>query len=164
MYDNLSKSADGALRLRPIRAEDETFLRAVYASTRDEEMQLTPWNEAQREAFITMQFTAQHQHYHSRFPDAAYETIEWSGEPAGRRYVLREPDQMRILDLTLLPEYRNAGIGTQLIEALMAEAAGSRRPLRIYVETFNRSQRLFARLGFVPVENDGVNALLEWRS
>jgi len=150
--------------LRPAGPEDMDFLRRVYASTRAEELALTNWDEAQRAAFINHQFIAQHQYYHTEFPEAAYEIILLDGEPIGRRYVLRDGPQMRILDITLLPEHRGAGIGTALMRELMEEAAQTGRHLRIYVENFNRSQSLFARLGFVVVEEDGFLWLWEWRS
>jgi predicted GNAT family acetyltransferase len=66
------------------------------------------------------------------------------------------------MDITLLPEFRNNGSGTTLIKDLMNEAAASRRPLRIYVENFNPSLRLFNRLGFKNVDEQGMHLLMEW--
>lgn len=150
--------------LRAVVPEDRSFLIAVYGSTREDELKLVPWDEGQRQAFIEMQFAAQDSFYRETYPHAAYEVITIDGEPVGRLYVLRLADQIRIMDITLLPNFRNAGIGTPLIENLMTEAAGSGRPLRIFVERVNRSFGLFERLGFVSIEVGDVNDLLEWRS
>jgi len=79
----------------------------------------------------------------------------------GRLYVLREKDKIRILDITILPEHRGAGVGTSLLRPLLEEADQSKRSVQIYVETFNPSQRLFQRLGFKPIAEEGVNLLLE---
>jgi RimJ/RimL family protein N-acetyltransferase len=157
--------ADDARRitLRQVQPEDEAFLREAYASTRAEELALTNWDDAQREAFINMQFAAQQQHYRSRYPDAEHQIILANGQPVGRIYVDRRPQEIRILDITLLPEHRDLGIGTPLVEALIAEAAQSARRVSIYVESYNRSQRLFARLGFSPIEDNGIQVLMEWR-
>jgi len=84
------------------------------------------------------------------------------GEPIGRIYIHRDTDRINILDVTILPKYRNTGIGTNLIQTL-AEAAQSGKSVRIYVETFNRSLGLFERFGFSKIEEAGVNYLLEWR-
>lgn len=162
----INNSESGAARkitLRPAQPEDEAFLREVYASTRAEELALTKWNEAQREAFIDMQFAAQSRHYRSRYPEAEHQIILSNNQPVGRIYVDRRPQEIRILDITILPEFRNLGIGAPLIEALMAEAAQGAKRVSIYVENFSRSRSLFARLGFSPIEDNGVQTLMEWR-
>lgn len=160
-------SSDNAqtVRLRPVAAEDEAFLLRVYSSTRADEMALVPWNDAQREAFLRMQFDAQQLHYRSYFPEAVHQIIERGEQPIGRLYVLREKEVMRILDITILPEFRNAGLGTPLIKDLMTEAATKGKPLQIYVESYNPSLRLFERLGFHPVDDadhNGLHILMQW--
>ncbi|MDQ2784527.1 MAG: GNAT family N-acetyltransferase, partial [Chloroflexota bacterium] len=103
------------ITLRPITPTDEEFLYGVYASTRAAEMALVPWNEAQKETFVRMQFTAQHRHYQEQYPDAAFAVIMADGCPVGRLYVDRWPEEIRIVDITLVPEARGAGIGTHLL-------------------------------------------------
>lgn len=152
------------LTLRDATAEDDAFLRQVYACTRAEEMAMVPWTEEQREAFLRFQFDAQDSYYRSQFPDASYQIILDDGVAVGRLYVYRNPTDMRILDITILPEYRAAGLGTSLIRDLQAEAERSTKPLNIWVENFNRSQSLFKRLGFAIVQEEGYNNLMEYRS
>jgi RimJ/RimL family protein N-acetyltransferase len=150
--------------LRPVTPEDEQFLYEVYQSTRAEEMALVPWDAAQREAFLRMQFNAQQTHYSTYYTGTAHDIILHGARPVGRLYVAREEDGIRILDITILPEYRNQGIGTPLIKDLMAEAARAGKPLSIWVEFFNPSHKLFERLGFSKIEDDRVNHLMEWRA
>jgi len=152
------------ITLRDATAEDEGFLRQVYACTRAEEMALVPWTEEQREAFLRFQFDAQDSYYRSQFPEAAYQIILKDGAPVGRLYVYRNSTDMRILDITILPEHRAAGVRTSLIRDLQAEAEESNQPLNIWVENFNRSQSLFKRLGFLIVQEEGYNNLLEYRA
>jgi len=152
------------ITLRDATAEDEAFLRQVYACTRAEEMALVPWTEEQREAFLRFQFDAQDSYYRSQFPEAAYQIILKDGAPVGRLYVYRNSTDMRILDITILPEHRAAGVGTSLIRDLQAEAEESNQPLNIWVENFNRSQSLFKRMGFLIVQEEGYNNLLEYRA
>lgn len=150
---------------RPVNSaasDDERFLLRVYGSTRLEELVLTDWGEAQRDAFLNMQFTAQQAHYSQHYPDAEHLIILLDGEPAGRLYVAEIEAEIRIVDVTILPEHRNAGVGTPIIRQLMEEAAATGKPLRIYVESFNPAQRLFERLGFVKVDESGYNYLLAW--
>ena len=153
-----------ALTLRPARPEDDEFLRAVYASTRAVELAVVPWTEAQRAAFINMQYDAQQHDYRSRFPAAAHNVVLRDGRPVGRLLVARTAEEIRILDLTILPAQRSAGIGTALLRDLQAEAQALSLPLRIYVESFNPALSLFARLGFARVAEQGAHYLLEWRA
>lgn len=150
-------------RLRPVEPGDESFLLKAYASIRAAEMAQVPWSAAQQEAFLRSQFEAQQLHYRTHNPNATHDIILVSDQPVGRLYVSRREKEIRILDITILPEYRNRGWGTPLIENLMNEAAAAGKPLSIYVEGFNPSLRLFERLGFHKVEDDGVNYLMEWQ-
>ena len=156
----------GRVSLRPVAAGDQEFLVKVYASTRADELARVPWTEAQRAAFVRMQFDAQQLHYRTHNPAATHDVILLDGLPVGRLYVARRRDEIRILDITILPEHRGGGTGTALVRDLMTEAARAGLPLNIYVESYNRSRGLFERLGFQKVdrpEDDGVNYLLEWR-
>ncbi len=152
-----------SITLHDARPEDEAFLLAVYASTRTSEMALLPWTNEQKDAFVEMQFRAQYSYYREHFQDAAYKLILQNGERVGRIFVLRGKHEIRILDITILPQHRNAGIGTPLIEWLMKEGAETGRVVQVYVESFNPSCRLFERLGFSVVKEDGLNLLLQWQ-
>lgn len=148
---------------RPVKEEDEDFLFRVYASTREEEMARVEWSDAQKEAFLRMQFDAQSLHYRERYPEASLEVILADGQPVGRLYKAMLDDEIRIIDITLLPRYRGHGAGTPIIRRIMDDAAKIDKAVRIHVESFNRSLRLFHRLGFVPVEESEVYTLMEWR-
>lgn len=150
------------ITLRPVGPDDYDFLVEVYGSTRAEEMALVPWTNEQRDSFIRSQLNAQQDHYLKTYPGASHDIISANGRPAGRLYVARLDQEIRIIDITLLPDERNVGIGSYLIKQLLDEAERTERPVRIYVEEFNPSLRLFERLGFSPSEQHGIHLLLEW--
>ncbi|HEV2828464.1 MAG TPA: GNAT family N-acetyltransferase [Pyrinomonadaceae bacterium] len=158
---NQTVNASSAITLRPVVAADEPLLLELYASTRAAEMAMVPWTREQQEAFVRMQFDAQLAHYKKIQPDANHDIIMSNGRPVGRLYVARTKEHIEIMDITVLPQERNGGIGSSLIRDLMKEAESS-RPLRIYVENFNPSLRLFERLGFKAVEEDGFMLLMAW--
>lgn len=149
---------------RPATSDDDPFLLAVYASTRMEELALTDWDQAQRDTFLKMQFDAQLSHYREHYPEGEHLIILVNGDAAGRLYVANIAEEIRILDITILPQNRKAGIGTPIIKELMVDAAEIGKPLRIYVESFNPSRRLFERLGFVKSSESGYSYLMEWRA
>jgi ribosomal protein S18 acetylase RimI-like enzyme len=150
------------IELRPVMPEDEPLLRRVYSSTREEELQPVPWSAAEKAAFLDMQFDAQDRFYREQHVGQAFDVIEVDGEAAGRLYVARWPDEIRIVDIALLPEQRGRGVGTALITALLEEAARTGRKVSIHVEVSNPAARLYRRLGFRAVDaGDGVRARWE---
>jgi ribosomal protein S18 acetylase RimI-like enzyme len=151
------------ITLAPIGPQDEAFLYDVYASTRQEELAVLDWDEAEKEAFLRMQFQAQHSYYADQFADAAFDLIVLGGRPVGRLYLDRRQDELRIIDIALLPEYRRQGIGTRLLKEILAEAQGTGLPVRIHVERNNPALGLYRRLGFRKVEDQGIYYLMEWR-
>ena len=153
-----------AISLRPITAADEPFLCALYGSTRTEELAAVPWSEEQKRAFLEMQFRAQSAHYGTHYAGADFRIIERDGQPIGRLYIARWPDQIRIVDISLLPEHRSRGIGSDLLRDVLDEGAASNLPVTIHVENFNPAMRLYERLGFRPISEYGVYHLMEWRA
>ena len=150
------------ITFRPITSQDEDFLYRVYAGTREEELAPLNWSDSQKHAFLRMQFGFQHRYYTEQFIDAEFMVIQRDGHPIGRLYLHRRKDEIRIVDIALLPEYRGAGVGTHLIENIMAEAETQRLPVRLYVEKFNRALRLYQRLGFTVIQDAGINLLMQW--
>lgn len=148
------------ITLRPATEADQQFLLAVYASSRGEEMARVAWSAQQKEAFLRMQFTAQNQHYRAEHPRAEHEIICADGAPVGRIYLDRSGETFHILDITVLSEHRNAGIGSFVLRHVMDEAAKAGKPVTIYVENFNPSQRLFSRMGFEQAGETGFHLLL----
>jgi len=150
-----------AITLRLIGENDRDLLYRIYASTREQELAQVAWDEAQKAAFLRMQFDAQYRYYQANYPNAQFEVILLNGEPAGRLYVDRRPSEIRIVDIALLPEYRGQGIGSALLRELLAEGARAGLPVTIHVESFNPALRLYQRLGFRMAEDKGVYYFME---
>ena len=150
------------ITLRPVTGQDDNFLLSLYASTRSAELVQVPWSPEQKEAFLRMQFNAQKQHYAAEYPQANHDLICVDGVPVGRLYLARAADALHILDITVLPEHRNSGIGSFLLGQVIEEARSTGRLVTIYVETFNPSLRLFERLGFRKDQEHGFQLLLKW--
>lgn len=144
--------------LREATAEDEPFLLEVYASTRLEELAGLGWDDNQKQAFIKMQFTARERTY----PQAGNRIILLNGRPIGRMMVDREDTLIRLRDIALLTEYRNAGIGSRLIQDLMKEATSAGKPIELHVLALSPAARLYERLGFRRSSDDGAYLEMKW--
>lgn len=150
------------LTLRTVVTDDLPLLERIYASTRTGELAQTDWDDAQKTAFLRFQFQAQHHHYTVHYTDAEFFVIERDEEAAGRLYLHWRSDELRIVDITLLPDHRGAGIGETLLRALCELAQAHRLGVSIHVEKMNRAMGLYRRLGFVRVGEHGVYDLMQW--
>lgn len=149
--------------LRPETEDDVEFLARLYASTRAEEVAQTGWSAEQQRHFLRSQFDAQRAHYRAHYADSSFDVIEVNGESAGRLYLQKKPDDYRIVDIALLPDYRGSGIGSSLLRQIMQEAGERGLPVSIHVENNNPAMSLYRRLGFRKIDDNGVYHLMEWR-
>jgi ribosomal protein S18 acetylase RimI-like enzyme len=150
--------------LRSVSESDNEFLLSVYASTREDELAQATWAEGQKEMFLRWQFDLQRREYDTRFPDADYRVILVDQQPAGRIWIGTDDKQIRLLDIALLPEFQNRGIGTTLLEKLKSESDNAGKALRHMVFVLNNdADRFYERLGFKQIEDFGAYKHMEWR-
>jgi ribosomal protein S18 acetylase RimI-like enzyme len=148
--------------LRPVTSNDEAFLLRLYATTRPE-IDHFGWGEAEKQAFVAMQFQMQTRSYAMQFPDAEISVITVEGEDAGRVIVNRTPTAISLTDIAVLPEFRGKGIATTVIERLQEEAARTDRDIKLSVERMNeRAFQLYRSLGFEVTGEDQVYLTMRW--
>jgi ribosomal protein S18 acetylase RimI-like enzyme len=141
--------------LRRALPEDESFLFGVYAGTRAEELGLTDWTPAQKDIFLRMQFDAQRRSYAMQYPHAEYWVIQRDGADVGRMITDRSGEQIALMDIAVLPEFRNRKVASLLMADLLAEASRIAKSVLLHVERFNPALQWYQRLGFrVVVESE----------
>ena len=138
------------------------FLSRLYGSTREAELAPVPWTDAEKAAFLEMQFQAQHRHYMAHYPNADWLIVLHGDAPIGRLYVERWSGETRVIDIALLPAHRNRGFGAAMMRDVMDQAEAAGRAVSIHVEHNNPAQRFYRRLGFVKTAEKGVYHLLRW--
>ena len=149
--------------VRPSNEDDLEFLYRVYASSRESEMSLlVEWSATQKDSFLREQFRLQDRHYKTHYPNARFDVIEIDDQPAGRLYVYRMKNEIRLMDIALLPDYRNRGVGRTLVQDLLDEAARVRKFVSLHVEDENPAKRLYQRMGFVDVREVSFYKLMHW--
>ena len=160
---NNSSCIDAKLSLRAATPEDETLLLEIYASTRLSELESVPWDANQKRAFIKMQFDARQGHYREAYRDAVGSIVLQHGQPIGTMLVETREREIALVDIALLPQYRNAGLGTLLVKALMDEAASQEKTLRLHVLTTSAAVKFYERLGFWKTGDDGTYLEMTWK-
>ena len=108
-----------------------------------------------------MQFNAQQHHYALYFARARDTILELGGQAFGRELIARAADELFLVDIALLPEFRNRGIGSQRLRLLIEESRQFRCPIRLYAEQGSGAEALYRRHGFVVTGEEGVHFMME---
>jgi RimJ/RimL family protein N-acetyltransferase len=158
---NESVENGDAWSFRPAVAADEAFLYQLFHSARAHELWMFP--EEQRETLIRMQFAGQQYTYTTNYGDGGHRIILIDGRPAGRLWLFEDDASLLVVDITLLPEYRNRGIGGRIYADLMAKAKQASKKVRCTVSSANPGSRRFHdRLGFRETSSDGFYTEMDW--
>jgi ribosomal protein S18 acetylase RimI-like enzyme len=168
----LALSADWQARgigLRLRQPEDLPFLRDLYRSTRAEEVAAAGFDAFAAAVFLNSQFDLQCRHFDAHYvlggqrlvitaQDQLIGRVElWASEPEGLA-------DLRIVDISLLPDWRGKGLGAALMAAVQQSAAAQGRSVSLHVDKFNRAYRLYTRLGFRKAGDTGASWRMEWRA
>jgi len=145
----------GEISLRAATPEDTAFLLEVFTSTRDEFRLLIP-DEDQLAALMSMQFNLQRRQYQESYPHGQDHIILKDGQPVGRILTNESERTITLVDIALLPEHRNEGIGGQLLDDLLKRTAEAKKTVTLHVQKANRARNLYERLGFRKVGEDSM--------
>jgi ribosomal protein S18 acetylase RimI-like enzyme len=152
----------GFITLRNAVAEDIPFLAHLYGDTRRHEVSAWGWPPEQQEWFLRMQFDAQRRSYQASFPDAVDRIVLREDMPIGRMLTCLEHVSLHLIDIALIEEQRQHGIGTYLLGKLLQECQAKGCALRLQVAQGNRAMRLYQRLGFRQTGGDPMYLRMEW--
>ncbi|MBE1162470.1 GNAT family N-acetyltransferase [Dyella acidiphila] len=144
---------------------DAAFLRELYAWSRAEEMAQVVWPEGAKDAFLDSQFALQHRHFVHYFAQAEFLVLEHRHAPVGRLYVSRQKEDWLVVDIGLMPAYRGKGVGSALLQQLLAAAERhGARSVALHVEQHNvRAHKLYRELGFRDEAMEGFHQLMRWQ-
>lgn len=159
-FDNNNNSL--GVSFKAMSSDDMAFLVELYRTTRWDEVMQAPWDDKQRREFLQQQFQAQHSHYQTHYPKADYLLINQKKQTIGRVYLDRDKTSICLIDIALLPEYKNQGLGTQLLMELLTEAQNENKKIVLHVENFNPAYFWYIKLGFKQIEDKGVHQYMEW--
>ncbi len=148
--------------LRPCREADDAFVYDVFCTTWEHEVAALP-NQKLAQHVLRIQHIAQERRFENTYPSFQRYVVMEADEPAGRLYVYETGSGLQIIDLTLMPEYRNRGIGTRILKDLLAYATQEGQTVGLRVERRNEGATMLAiSLGFRLVGFDDVENVFEW--
>lgn len=153
----------GEITLRSAVAEDELFLRQLYRSTREEELAIFGWTTEQENIFVDVQYRAQSYSFSQAHPDGRQQIVLLSGEPIGRLFTSDIESTILLVDISLLTQYRNGGIGSHLMNGLLTRARDENKQVRLQVRKANRACLWYERLGFRVIQDTGMYYEMVWQ-
>ena len=146
--------------LRQVCTEDEAFLFALFCTSREAEF--APLTQPQRETLLRFQYQAQSLDYAARFPHSQHFIIDFRGQVAGRLLLNREAEELRVVDIAVVPELQRQGIASAVLKSVISEAEASRIALRLSVWHSSPALGLYRRLGFCVRASSATHLELEW--
>ncbi|MFG1463665.1 GNAT family N-acetyltransferase [Xanthobacter sp. DSM 24535] len=152
------------MQRRAARAGDEAFLEGLFISVRREVMAPAGWPEAQLRPFLADQYRFQQRHYAVHYAGGMRDIVEQAGAPVGLLHLFTRENEVRVVDIALVPACRNSGLGTALLRAVCTAAAARGQSVSLSVALGNPAARLYHRLGFRLAEGgDEIHQRMVWR-
>jgi len=142
---------------------DDPFLFSVYAAARQSEIVRWGWPDAEREAFLRMQYHCQQRSYQMQYPQLEYRIIQVGNQPAGRIILAGMGGGYVLVDIGILPDFQHQGIGTAMLKELQDSiASGEFLQLTVYKD--NLALNLYLQLGFQVYTETELYFMMEWRN
>ena len=133
--------------------DDESLARRLHESGyRDVVVrQFGKWDSEQQEGFFVAKW----------FPEK-YAILLCNQVPCGYLWVEDTEDSVTIMEIVVLPEYHNRGIGSQVLKEEMARARARGVPVMLRVLKESRAISLYSRLGLREYDRTETHILMKW--
>jgi len=154
---------DRQITLCPEQPTDEVFLRNLLIAQRWAEFAPLPLQDDQKIALLTGQFRAKRQHYATHYPNAWRAIIRLQDQPMGSITLDQRPERLWIVDIGLHPDHCGQGLGSVVLHAILATAARTGQGVGLSVALGNPAERLYRRLGFHSISQDGAYQMMHWQ-
>jgi GNAT superfamily N-acetyltransferase len=142
--------------LRAAQPKDEDFLFALHRDAMAAYVDQTwGWDEEWQRAHFAANYAPERQAMIVRGGTVLRDV--------GRISLTRHWRKIFLRDIELLSPERNRGVGTAIITAVVALARDSDRYVELRVLRCNPAQRLYARLGFRVIDDDGARLRMRTR-
>lgn len=148
--------------LRRAEARDAEFRFHLFQCTRPE-LAALPLPNGGAANLLRIQYQAQQVDYAAHYPNLNTYLILCHDSPAGLVSIADKSGAFYLVDIALVPEHRNKGIGTAVLLSLQSEAIRTNRPIRLTVSRDNPlAERLYTRLGFNVLRTTPLHLQLAW--
>jgi GNAT superfamily N-acetyltransferase len=135
---------------RPAIENDIDFLYSLHVATMKEYVDRTwGWDDAFQESM-----------YRRNYVPAEIQIVLYDDKDIGMLSVEEGEDDIFLRIIEIHPEYQGKGIGTVIINKIIADGAQKMKPVRLRVLKVNPAKRLYDRLGFSTVEETSTHYIM----
>jgi ribosomal protein S18 acetylase RimI-like enzyme len=153
------------ITLRPVEAEDEWMLRALFAEWLQGQLRSSALTPPEIELLIEMRFRDRAAAQSGGGDGELQQSVVLiDGVAVGYLALDRRPGETRIVDVALLAAFRGRGFGSSLLRSLQREAAGAGRLMGLRVVRDTAAQQFYRRLGFREVAADDLHVEMAWEA
>ncbi len=137
--------------LQTSESSDYEFLKNVHHQTLKEHVfKIWGWNELEQDKFFS-----------DDFETGQLQLIKFLGKPVGYLQLNQSPSEIYIVNVLILPEFQNQGLGSQIINDLILKAKNAGQSLKLGVFKVNtRAKNLYVSLGFKTYEETETHYLM----
>jgi ribosomal protein S18 acetylase RimI-like enzyme len=137
--------------LKPSGKNDKPFLKDLFYQQKRIEYKNFMYDEVLISSLIEMQYYAQQNSYSDQYPLAESFIAFFNNIPVGK-IILDKSINYHIVDILILPNHQNKGVGTQIIKTVIKEAKEKSKDISLMVASHNPAKNLYKRLGFEIIE------------
>ena len=142
------------ISFRSIKTEDYEFLWRLHNAALKKYVEKTwGWNE-----------DWQKQNFDKNFRVEDGRIVVYENRDIGFFWQIEKENELMLVSIRILPEYQNRGIGTKIIEDLIAAANKKNKNIRLQVLKINPARHLYERLGFVIKAATETHFVMERKS
>lgn len=151
--------------LRPAVDADADFLETVYIESRRNEFDGYGLEDPQLYSLLKSQYEIEERSYRAHFPGVEFFVIIYGKKPVGRFIADLSGTDIVLIEMHILPEFRSLGVGSFVINKYLSEAEKTGKIVSLHVlQTNHRAIKLYERLGFTILINDGMHIAMQWKS
>jgi len=162
MLATLRPSSFQGVMLRSARKSDNDLLFQIFIASRiDLMLGITDWE--QQDAFMRFQFNTQLDQYRKNYEGACFDVIVIEGNVIGNMYTVQTNAEIHLIDISLLSDQRNQGIGRALIQDLLDQSAQIQKHVTLHVQQGNPAIHLYRRMGFFVTGEQDIYTRMEWQ-
>ncbi len=127
------------LKRRPATPNDEKFVHSAQHAAYSEVItkQFGGWDEERAK-----------KHWEEKWIPEKFQIMLLNDQPVGYVVVEDSPDQIELVEVVVLPEFQNRGIGKAMVEEEINRAKASGLCVKLQVLKKNRAIGLYNKLGF----------------
>ena len=114
--------------------------------------------------FGSWEFKVQRLNFNAKWPAHQFSKIIIDGQVVGGIWIDEHDEYRQIREIQIHPTYQGQGIGTRVMQDVIDRSQQMGRKLMLKVLHQNYALGLYKRLGFVVVDDTGVQYVMEYRA